>query len=289
MKKRLALVLAVLAIPALAAAQDGGKKWEFTFLGGAGFGSLDAGSSYQYTYSSLLIETINESTAIQMAGKNAFSLGLGVAYFLTPNFGVRLGAGYFAPKADVASSYAFSWQSTFLGLSDSLTGNWPATEARLTSIPVFLNFVGRYRAGRIGLFAGAGPAVYLNTFKADAYALWTSYFHYGEFIDYFRIPVSVPETSWSGLGFDAEAGFEFEAAPAISVVVQGTYFYCPRKTLAWHWAPGVYDGEPYWAADDRFASVGFGGSLPEFYDSLTGPLKINPSFFALTAGLRLHF
>jgi opacity protein-like surface antigen len=284
-----ALVLLVLFVPALAAAQDGRQEWEFTVTGGAGFASLNGGSAYQYTYSSLLIETINESTTFDLAKKNGLSLGVSVAYFLIPHVGLELGAGSFGPKADVSSTYAFSWQSTFLGASDSLTGSWPATGARLTSVPIFLNVVGRYRAGQVGVFAGAGPALFLNTFKAEAYGLWTDFYHYGEFIDYFRIPVAIDKESWTGFGFDAEAGLEFEVTPLVSLVAQGMYFYCPKKSLAWHWTPGTYNGESYWAANAHFAAVGFGGSLPGFYDSLTGPLRIDPSFFTLTAGLRLRF
>ena len=288
MKKALLVFVALLTLTAGLFAQYGygnEKQIEFFVTGGYGLGSLNGTSEYADTWSAYILNPVNESDLITLQNKNSFSLGIGLTYYLSPNFGIQIGGGYFAPKADVFSDWNINWHWTSSGETFSDAGSWDAIAegAKLTSIPLYLNLVGRYDTGTFGLYASAGPAVFFNNFSADSSSIYGDYglLWIFEFIDWFDIPVFIPETKWTGFGFDAGAGFDIKFSPSVAFVVDARYFYCGKKDLFWTFQPGTYSG--------------FNGILEYTYDDLTGadehigPLSVNPSFFSITGGLKLFF
>lgn len=297
MRKSLLVFCALLLFSAALFAQYDEKKIEFSILGGYGLGSLNGMSSYADTWNSHLVTEFNESTAINLANKNTFTLGASFAYFFTPNIGIQIGGAFFSPKADVTSDWHFDWTAPAAGASDSQDGSFAMTEAKMTSIPLYLNLIGRYDMGSFSIFGSAGPTIYFNKFNADSSSVWggtyIDYYWWGyyQYMDYFEIPVQIPETSWTGFGFNAGVGFDIKFSPSVAFTVEGRYFYCPNKEFFWTWIPGTYSGLP--AAYD---GGGWDVTLSDAYlngtdgpASKTTSLIIKPSFFSISGGFKFFF
>ncbi len=289
MRKSLLVFLALLTFSAALFAQYGDeKKIEFSIMGGYGIGSLNGTSSYSDSWGTFFTDVINESTLITLTNKNTFALGANFSYLFTPNFGIQVGGGYFAPKADITAAYDFNWSSSFFGDSDSVTGSWPTPEgAKLTSIPLYLNLIAKYKTGTFSIYGTAGPTLYFNKFSADSYSIFGKQYFYGLWLDYFQIPIMIPETSWTAFGFNAGAGFEVNISPSVALLVEGRYFYAPKKDFAWTWLTGTYDGVPYWADGGWF--TGWTWTDWSGAESLTTTLTVNPSFFTITGGFKFFF
>lgn len=302
MRKSLLVFLALLTFSAVLFAQYGDeKKIEFTITGGYGIGTLNGTSAYADTWGPAgALDLVNEGTAIALTNKNTFTLGASFSYFITPNFGIQLGGAYFGPKADVTSDWTWDWTTGIL--SDSKSGSFAVTEAKMTSIPLYLNLVGRYQAANFDLYASGGPTIYFNKFNADANAIYsdTAYFGWAQFIDYFFVPLTIPETSWTGFGFNVGGGFDYKFSPSVAFVVDARYYYCPPYKDAagdffkWTWVPGTYSGEPYYY-DARswgltlFDDWDFSSGYNAYMEARTSTLTFNPSFFTITGGFKFFF
>lgn len=290
MKKSLLVFLAVLAFSAALFAQYDEKKMEFSIMGGYGLASLEGTSSFSYSFGSIFTDDINESTALALLNKNTFALGANFSYFFTPNIGVQFGGGFFAPKADTSAVYVFDWSSTFFGDSDHVTGEWDVADgAKLTSIPLYLNLIGKYSTGSFSIYGTAGPTLFINKFQADSFSVLAAYGLWGILLDYFQIPLMVPETSWTAFGFNAGAGFEVNISPSVGFLVEARYFYAPKKDFTWTWVTGTYDGIDYWAdgGGTFFKDITF--TDLSYFEGLTSGLTVNPSYFTFMGGFKFYF
>jgi len=291
MRKSLLVLCALLLFSAALFAQYGEPKVEFSIMGGYGLGSLNGTSSYADDWSTFWVPTIHEGTDIALTNKNAFALGANISYFFTPNLGIQIGGGYFAPSADVTANYDFEWSNIWH--NETVTGTWPAaaTEPKLTSIPLYLNLIAKYRSPSFSVYGTAGPTLFIDKFNADAFSIYGWDVFNGAFLDYFQVPITIPETSWTTFGFNVGAGIEINLSPSVALVVEGRYFYAPKKDFAWTWVPGTYDGVPY--TYDGGASNGYfnGWTFTDWSDSeaKTTVLTVNPSFITIMGGFRFSF
>jgi len=167
---------------------------------------------------------------------------------------------------------------------------------KLSSIPLFLNFVGRFPAGPMDVTVSAGPTLFLNKVEADAtgifgqnfwlrFTYWWGSITY-EWLDFLPIAMEVPSTSWSGFGANFGLGIDFNISPMMAIFLDARYFLCGSKELPWDYITGNYDGLVGNFTDWEF-SQGEVDYLVE--NELTTPLKINPSFFAISGGFKLRF
>jgi opacity protein-like surface antigen len=288
MKKSLLVFLAVLAFSAALFAQyTEEKKIEFSIMGGYGLGSLDGTSMYSDDWGTFWVPTIHEQTDIALTNKNTFSLGANISYFFTPNFGIQFGGGYFAPKADVNAAYTFHWENAWHP-DETVTGSWPVTEgAKLTSIPLYLNLIAKYNAGTFGVYATAGPTLFIEKFNADSYSIYGDDIWSGWYLDYFQIPITIPDTSWTGFGFNVGAGVELNISPSVAFVVEARYFYAPKKDFAWTWVTGIYNGIDYTYDGGDFQNWHYTDFSTA--ESKTTVLTVNPSFFTIMGGFKFFF
>jgi opacity protein-like surface antigen len=288
MKKALLVLFSLLILSAGLFAQYGDeKRIEFSILGGYGIGSLNGTSFYSDSWGDFFTDDIFESTDIILTNKNTFSFGANFSYFFTPSVGVQIGGGYFAPKADIAAEYLFDWSSSFFGDSDTVSGTWGTTDgAQLTSIPIYLNLVARYRGSSFSVYGTAGPTLFINKFTADSYSIFGAEYFFALFLDYFQIPLMISE-SWTAFGFNVGAGFQYDFSPSVGFLVEGRYFFAPKKDFLWTWETGTYSGVPYSYAGGYFNNWIF-TDFSDFMD-LTSPLTVNPSFFTIMGGFTFHF
>jgi opacity protein-like surface antigen len=291
MRKSLLVLCALLLLSAAVFAQYDDKKIEFSLTGGFAMASLAATSQYADTWDYFLLDPVNESTTITMANKNSFTLGASFAYFFTPNFGVQIGGAYFGAKPAITSDWAIDWRWTTTGITYNDSGSWAATQGNLSTIPIYLNLIGKYKTGSFDIFASAGPTLYINSFDGTARSIYGGAFVWWifEWIDWFDVALDIPKTSWTSFGFNAGGGFDLYISPSIALTVDARYFFCPKKDLFWHWGAGAYEG--FNGNFNRtFTDIFFNDpSDPISAANLTTALKVNPSFFSIGGGFKFFF
>jgi len=285
MRKSLLALCALLLFSAALFAQYDETKTEFALTGGYALGNLAATSAYSDTWGPYnYLQSVNENTAISLANKNSFTLGANLSYFFTPNIGIQIGGAYFAPKGDVTSDWNFTWNwYGYDSVSDN--GSFAMTQGKLTTIPIYLNLIAKYRMGSVEIFGTAGPTIFFNSFEATASSIYgdSYYYGFGQMVDFFEIPIQIPKTTWTGFGFNAGAGIDFKFSPSVALTLEARYFYCAAKELSWTWTTGTYSSFEYgnfqdWTYNDFSAA-----------ESLTTTLKVNPSFFSFSGGFKFYF
>jgi len=289
MRKSLLVLCALLLFSAALFAQYDEKKIEFSLTGGYALGNLAATSDYADTWHVFLLNPVNESTAITMANKNSFTLGANFSYFFSPNFGIQVGGAYFASKPPITSDWAINWHWTSSGSTYNDSGSWDATQGNLTSIPIYLNLIGKYRMDVVDIFATAGPTLYINSYDAMAHSIYGDQFSFiiWQWIDWFDVPLEIAKTNWTAFGFNAGAGFDIHVSPSVALTVEGRYFYCPKKDFVWHWIPGTYDGYNGIFTGWIYSEADFNGT--GMAASKTTVLTVNPSFFSISGGFKFFF
>ena len=288
--KKCLLALGVLLIAGMGlCAQDSQTKWDVSLMGGLGFGPADGGSSFARTWSFHYLDPIDETTAITPAGKSGLALTADIAYYFSANIGVQVGAGLFTRRNTIGSDWTLDWNWTDTAEEFSDSGSNPSTRSRSTTIPVFVNLVGRCRMGVFEVFGAAGPTVYFNSFKADALSIYadsnynTFWWGWEQAFDAFQIPLRL-DKSWVGFGFNAGAGLNIHVSRAAAFTVEAHYFGCPAKDLSWDWTPGTYNGQ-YGVWNNYSLST---AAAQEAMGQTTA-LRIKPSVLAIMAGFRYGF
>jgi len=286
MIKSLWVLCALLFFSAALFAQYDETKSEFSLTGGYALGNLAATSAYFEAWSYYYLDSVSANTAIAMANKNSFTLGANFSYFFTPNVGIQIGGAYFAPTGDVTSdwNFAYYWYEDEWVNSDN--GSFAMTQGKLTSIPIYLNLIAKYRMGSVEIFGTAGPTISFNSFEATASSIHGDSVYYGggyQLLDFFEIPIQIPKTSWTALGFNVGAGIDFRFSPSVALTLEARYFYCAAKELSWTWIPGSYSSFYYGLFHDS--------NYTDFSkeENLTTTLKVNPSFFSFSGGFKFYF
>ncbi len=297
MKKYLALAAAFFVLSSTAFGQFGygqESKMSFGLFGGFALSQAKGTSSYADTWDSAIWRNISEYADIDYQAKNGVFFGGTFTYFFGPSFGIQVGGGMFG--RNMPTETAAGWQAYG-------SGTWYSNEhafsggGKLSTIPLFLNFVGHFSAGMMDINLSAGPTLFLNKAEADATGLYgqsNSFWIYitgigwvqFDLLDFLPVAMEVPSTSWTGFGANIGLSVDFNISPQFAVFLDARYFLCGSKDLDWEYIPGIYDGLEGTLSDWEFdqADVDY---LVE--NELTTPLKINPSFFAVSGGVKIRF
>jgi opacity protein-like surface antigen len=288
--KKYPVTLGVLLIGGLGLfAQEAPKKWDVCLMVGPGFASATGGSQFSRTWAFYYLSPINETTAITPAGKSAFALTAAISYYFSPNFGVQVGTGFLTRGNTVASDWNLNWHWTDTDEAFSDDGSFPDTRSRLTTVPLFANIIGRYRLGMFKVFGSAGPAVYFNSFKADAFSIYADSFYsnqpwgWEQAFDAFQVSLRT-DTSWVSLGFNAGAGLDIRISRRATFAIEARYFSSPAKDLDWGWTTGTYDGI-YGIWSGYSLSV----AAAQAALGMTTAQRVNPSLFSIMGGFRFDF
>lgn len=214
-------------------AQESPKKWDLCLMGGLGFASVVGGSQFSRTWTFDYLAPINETTAITPAGKNGFALTANFSYYFSSNFGVQVGAGLLTRRNTIASDWTLDWHWTDTDETFNDGGSFPGTRSRLDTVPVFANIIGRYRMGVFELFGSAGPTIYFNSFKADAFSIYAdSYYntYVGMGAGFRCLPGPTPRRHVLGrLRFQRRSGAEHPRFSRGSVHDRGSLFRLSRQ------------------------------------------------------------
>jgi len=272
-------------------------RFEFNVMGGYGLAQFKGDSMYSNSWSYSFLQYVNEDTTLSMKAGNSIFFTGGLSYFFHPNIGIQLGAGYFSSNVSITGSFAFSykWTSSSTVYNESKDWGGEGKEGKLSTVPIYLNLIGKFRMNMVDIFVTAGPTLYLNNYEAnsfvgygataDGYLYIYPYWYYVQWVDAFQIPASIPKTSWTAFGANFGLGFDFKVGPSVAVTLEGRYFLVPKKSLVWEWTPGTYDSIFY----DNFTGVEF--AAPDFATSQNKmtPAAVNPSFISVAIGIRLAF
>jgi opacity protein-like surface antigen len=291
MKKPFLGLLILLAFSLAALAQNEFlPRFELHGMGGYGLSQFKGDSIYSYEWSYELLQSVKEDTLVSMKAKGGLVLTGGASFFFHPNFGIQIGGGYFSSNVPNTGSFTFAWQSTEDPSVITEEATWDG-DGKMTTIPLFLNFVGKFRLDRVNVFLTAGPTLYLNSFESnsfvgfgDSYSTIIEPYLY-QWVDAFQIPVSIPKTSWKSFGANFGLGIDFEVSPGVAITAEGRYFLIPKESLVWQWIPGTYDSIFY----DNFTGWEYTeDDLADFQKEMT-TLEVKPSFFSFALGIRLTF
>jgi hypothetical protein len=241
------------------------RSFEIGVWGGLMPARLLGTTTHQESWSSFLLDAVNEKTIITSKTKNGPAAGGFISLFFTPHLGLQLLAGYSQADIPSGASLDFDWRWAD-GSGDMKTMRW-AGSGRLTRLPVCLNIALREGAGRFTVEFSGGLTYFQNTFRENAA------FGYGvtkifspdqdsggtttQAVDALPVRLTVPATRWYALGGNIGGSLNIRLLDLIGFKAEARYFYCPPKTLSWTPILASYDGlytgdfpaEPFTADD----------------------------------------
>lgn len=265
-------------------------RFEFNIAGGYGLAQYKGTSTYHDEWSYKYLDYVRETTDLSMKADNAFSFAAGFSYFFTPMIGIQLGGGFFSSKVPTDGEFTFTHKWTTGSTVYDNSKTWGG-DGKLSTIPLYLNLVGKFRTKIVDISLTAGPTMYFNSYEANSFigfgdTLYFVIYPYAfQYVDAFQIPVTIPKTSWTAFGANLGIGFDFKVSPGMAIVLEGRYFLVPMKSLSWQWVPGTYDGIIY----EQFTDWEYDAADLEPYQEKTTPADVKPSFFSLSLGIKFVF
>ncbi|OGD25848.1 MAG: hypothetical protein A2Y56_08160 [Candidatus Aminicenantes bacterium RBG_13_63_10] len=294
---RSAVVLGVLAFLALTASAPLGygreKTFFFSVFGSLGFSLAEGTSRYADNWDGAEWRNIREHADISYRAGNGAFFGGAFTFMFNRNFGVQLGGGVFGRNMpnDIVSGWEANLGAVRYDDEYAFTG-----AGKLSSVPVFLNIVGRHSTGRMDISLSAGPTLFLSKAEAEATGIYGQSFSWSqnvppagwilyEELDFLPVAMNVPPTFWAGLGANIGLGIDFNLSPKCAVFMEARYFLCGSRELDWEYLSGIYDGSRGIFNDWAVAADDIDYLME---NKLTTPLKVNPSFFAIGAGFKVR-
>jgi hypothetical protein len=253
--------------------------------------ALDARYMHSFT-PSVEFEPPSSGTAghtLDLAGENGYGLRGTIGIELSRRLGLELlvaRARHDAAGPSTAYAYRFDYTArqppsneprTFTRESEQ---PWPDAFARLRQLVLGLSLHARFPIGRsatLGLLAG--PTLHRVSGEMESLA-WTHFYFGGHavlFEDTFRLGADLPGAWKPGLGLGGE--LDVRLGGRWSLVVDARYFLA-----------GEAEVQPKLAIVRNSNEVIRSMSLEEIASQLPlAPLRLDPSFLAASAGLRLRF
>jgi hypothetical protein len=249
----------------------------------------------QDSWSSFLLNSVTERTAIQSKAKASPAAGGYFSVFLSPHLGFQVLAGYGQADLTTSAAFDFAWARAD-GTSAAKSTNWSGT-GRLTRVPACLNLVFKEGTGPFSIEISGGFAYYWNKLREE------SMFGYGvtrislvsqppgwttvQTVDALPVKLAIPATSWQAAGANIGASLSARISDVVGLKAETRYFYCPAKRVSWKPVVGTYDGlfgnsirgEPF-TADDIAYLAGSGQSFEQ---------KTELSFVQLSLGITFFF
>ncbi len=266
------------------------KKYELGVFGGAALSLIKGTTVYSDQWNDLKLTYVVERTDIGLNSKAAFHFGGFFGYFFNPNIGLELDFEYLTTSVPTTAQASFHWAWSD-GRSFIKDATWSGT-GRLTSFPLSLNLVLRSEPGRSQWSLSGGVTYFHNAFRSE------SFFGYGistlsedgqwQYLDFLRVGLRIPKTSWAVLGLNLGVGLSFKISDRIGIKAEARYFLCPEKKFTWEFVKGFYDGIFY----PYIKNIDFGDGDIELITEGPNPkmapsLKLNPSFFRLSIGFAI--
>ena len=270
------------------------NRFEIGLFGGYGVSRAGGTSTFLRESATVFYTLLSASDAITLESAAAVHVGMSCTYYLTPAFGIQAGFGYLKSAMTGASDFRLE---SFRDAPASRQVSWGGS-GEITAVPLFLNLTARSRGEAVRAHVSGGLALFLNAFMAEVPSgieaiepVWKA----GagtppvpvladEKLDILQVPISIADTTWIAVGANLGAGLNIRIAENADLSVEARYFLCPTRTFAWAWTPGFYAG-----LDGRIAEWNFTTDAARAAGQKTSALRIDPSFFQISAGIRFYF
>ena len=266
------------------------RRMDISFFGGFAMTNVNGASRYMDTWSDHWLTYVHEETHIAGSSKGSIFFGAGFSYFFAAHLGVQLMGGYL--KSDVPTtsdfSYSYTWSATVGGGAYDRSTSWAGTGS-LSVMPVCFNIAGRFGNEPLGVRLSGGPALFNNSIQESSTIGWGVSWYWTEnnvpnqSIDAIAVAARIPKTSWTAIGFNAGAGLSYSISPGVALVVDGRYFFCPKKHFPWTLLIGTYDGVFY----TTMKNIDFDADDADDALSKMTSFQVNPSFFQIAAGVKI--
>jgi opacity protein-like surface antigen len=295
-RSALALIAAVWCVTAAAAAGASPlwNRFEIGLFGGYGRSRAGGTSTFLRESATAFYTRLSASDAITFDSAAASHVGMSCAYYLTQAFGIQVGFGYL--KSAMTGGSVFRLEA-FRDAPASRQVTWGGS-GEITAVPLFLNLTARSRGEAVRARVSGGFALFLNAFMAGLPAgieavepVWKTgpgtppvQILADEKLDILQVPISIADTTWTAVGANLGVGLDIAIAKNVALSIEARYYFCPAKTFAWDWTPGVYNG-----LDGRIAGWNFTADAARAAGQKTSSLRIDPSFFQVSAGVRFFF
>jgi opacity protein-like surface antigen len=274
------------------AAPELGPGLELSLFGGLGMPQVKGTANYHDQWSGILY-SVTENADISSQSKSSAFFGAGLNYFFSANIGIGLNVGYLKSGLTTTSAFTFAYSTV------SKSASWTGTDNSFTSIPVSLDLIARFGGSKLQGYVQAGPTIFMNDAKIDSaigwgfnYLIYSAPYYY-EFYDAVQIPMNAYDlkggagkTSWTGIGGNIGAGATFMLSPSFGLNIEARYFICPEREFDWTLVPGTYKGL-FVTSYQATVTVDSNVIDPIFSGNHLTTIKINPSFFQITAGLKI--
>ncbi len=249
---------------------------EFGLTLGAGFSSARGSSVQRSAWTSGTLAGAFLENAFSVESRAALAIGGFYIYPLGRRLGLEAGFGYL--KSPLSARTAFTRNGVPSAGTRTLSVNPNPSE--VTSVPFYVNLAARWNGPKTAFTLSAGPVLLLHSILVEAAAGILS--ADGGIPAAFRVPAGIADQTWVALGANAGARFDVRVGRLFALTVDLRYFLSPVREFGWTWTAGTAAG-----IDAPASRAPFDEASAAAAARATPPLSLNPSFFQVSAGLKL--
>ncbi len=262
-------------------------RGEFAIRGAYTTGYSVNDLSYSDSFSAGVLQNATSTGNVTLELEKPFGFDSSFNYFLTGGLGIQLRFDYnaksnFTDASESTFGLNYSWTS---GGSYTTEEKW-SVEGDVTLMIISGNLI--YKVQGAGIFApffSGGASYYSGNIKASTTGAiattWLSYPY--RYVDYFDIPASL-DSPFSGIGFNVGGGIDIRFSNNIGFTVDARYFVLKKVEENWEINPGKYDSNLH---DGWQLTVN--DELINTLQEGIGLFELNPSFFKVSAGVKIMF
>jgi opacity protein-like surface antigen len=264
------------------------KRAELVFRMGYVTGyNLSGSYSYSESFSAGILESASTSGKITTEYKSPLGFDGALNFFIAKGIGIQVKFDYNSTvKSNEASrsTYDINWTWSSGG-SYSRENEW-SVESEVSSYILSGNLLYKIPTGSmveplisggVSYFSGSASVDttvgYASTWESEGF----------RYIDYFALPASV-EASLSGIGFNVGGGIDFVFTRGVALNIDGRYFSRGKIEVPWQVQGGTYPSN----INEGWTITVTEENANEFASQIE-PYSINPSFFKVSAGIKIMF
>ena len=240
-------------------------------------------------------ESVNMSSASQtlvINGRNGLAIGGSISYFPGKSFGIQVLADYFSSSL-YGQNEPYKISFKYIGIdwpyptpverTVESSIPWPDTEGKLHHLTLSLNSIVRFEAGRTAAFYLSAGLSYFRMWGEIASLGYSKYWMGGHAVlysEHARLRASLE--SAHKIGGNAAIGVKTNIFKSMFLFLEGRYFYCPKMGLKITPTQILNQEEIYMpSALESLSRIGEIMNLT--------PLRLNPSYVGIRAGLGVQF
>ncbi len=267
---------AVLALPALSAAQVSSPRGEIALNLGAGFTMAQGGTIQRQAWTTGPLAGAAVENALAISNRASLFLGAWYTNFFSGALGIQTGFGYLNSPLETRSDF-----SRGLPGAPSRRLSADPDPSEVAAVPFFVALALGWRGKRTGIVLTAGPAVILHSLLAETRA--GTLLPAGAAPAAYGVTASLPDQTWTAFGGILGAALDLKIGPRTALTFDARYVLSPARKFAWSFSAGTAVG-----LDDPASRAAFGAAAAAAAAAGAPTITINPSFFQLSMGIKFR-